>query len=104
MLKYKINQWKTVGVDFVNYGYFPEFDERTGEFFQECEDHGNLLTCLTNNFRERCIHGIDLQYFVEALNDPDTGVTRQALNQGKGERNFVFQTVNESFLWGYLTS
>ena len=67
IFKYKINQWKTVGVDFVYYGYFPEFDERTGEFFHESEGHGHLLKRLTNSFREGCIHGIDLQYFVDTL-------------------------------------
>ena len=39
----QVNQWKDVGVDFVHYPYFPEFDERIGEFFHEREDHGHLL-------------------------------------------------------------
>ena len=79
----KVNQWKDVGVDFVHYPYFPEFDERIGEFFHEREDHGHLLKRFTNSFREGDMPDIDLRFFVDALNDPTTGLTKQALT---GER------------------
>ena len=95
----KVNQWKNVGVDFVHYPCFPEFDERIGEFFHEREDHGHLLKRFTNSFREGDMDDIDLRFFVDALNYPRTGSTKQALT---GERKQSIPDCERVFSLGVL--
>lgn len=45
--RYKIDSWAMQDVDFINHPYFPEHDERVGEYFHEREDHGHVLKRFT---------------------------------------------------------
>ena len=81
--RYKIDSWALQDVDFINHPYFPEYDERVGEYFHEREDHEHVLKRFTHSFRDWNIPGIDLRRLVEALKDPNTGHRKQALT---GER------------------
>ena len=56
---------------------------QTMEYVHEREDHGHLLKHLTNCFRQGLFRNINMKAFLEALQDPKTGLTQQALT---GER------------------
>ncbi len=78
-----INSYFVDDVDFINNGYFPELCDNSKEYFHEREDHGHLLKRLTQCFRWGNFQFIDSKVFKEALADPSTGLTKQALT---GER------------------
>ena len=59
--RYKIDSWALQDVDFINHPYFPEYDERVGEYFHEREDRGHVLKRFTHSFRDGNIPGTDLR-------------------------------------------
>lgn len=102
--QYKIDSWALQDVDFINYSYVPEYDERVGEYFHEREDHGHVLKRLTHSFRDGSIPGIDLRRFVEALKDPSTGLTSKHL-LGKESRMYrIVKRSGPKVLWNFFKS
>lgn len=72
--------------NFSEFLYQPEKDADTNEFLHHREDHNHLLKRIVNCLREGLIPGIDLCYFKEALHDPKTGLTYEAL-MGKNKQS-----------------
>ena len=58
--------------------YQPEKDE-TGERIHHREDHNHLLKCIVSRLREGHIPGVDLRHLRDALHDPLSGLTYEAL-------------------------
>ena len=71
--------------DFNTYLYQPEKDER-GEYIHHREDHNHLLKRVVSCLRDGRIPGIDLRYLRDALHDPTTGLTYEALT-GKNKQS-----------------
>ncbi len=67
------------------YLYQPEKDE-TGEYIHHREDHNHLLKRIVSCLRDGRIPGVDLRYFRDALHDPLTGLTYEALT-GKNKQS-----------------
>ena len=65
--------------------YQPERDT-TGELIHHREDHNHLLKRIISRLREGHIPGIDLRYMRDALHDPTTGLTYEALT-GKNKQS-----------------
>jgi hypothetical protein len=61
--------------------YQPEKDIRTNEVVHHREDHNHLLKRLISRFREAYIPNFDLRCLREALRDPSTGLTCEALTR-----------------------
>ena len=72
--------------DFAKYLYQPEKDDETNEFFHHREDHNHVLKRIVNCLRDGVIPGTDLRYFKDALHDPKTGLTYEALT-GKNKQS-----------------
>ena len=66
--------------DFTKNLHQPERDA-TGELLYHREDHNHLLKRVISRLREGYIPGIDLQYLTNALHDPSTGLTYEALRE-----------------------
>ena len=81
--RHTINEYKQEGVDFSCHLYVPEFDEQTGEYFHEREDHCHILKRIWRHTREEGPPGCNLQGFDDAMLHPGTGITQAALT---GER------------------
>ena len=71
--------------DFTKNLYQPERDA-SGELIHHREDHNHLLKRVISRLREGYIPGIDLQYLRDALHDPSTGLTYEALT-GKNKQS-----------------
>lgn len=87
--RHKIHHFKSLGqdpADFSTYLYQPERRASTGEFIHQREDHNHLLKRIVNCLREGVIPGIDLPFFRNALHDPETGLTYEALT-GKNKQS-----------------
>ena len=65
--------------------YQPERDT-SGELIHHREDHNHLLKRIISRVREGHIPGIELRYMRDALNDPATGLTYEALT-GKNKQS-----------------
>lgn len=65
--------------------YHPEKDAN-GERIHHWEDHNHLLKHIVSRLRERLIPGIDSRYLWDALHDPSTGLTYEALT-GKNKQS-----------------
>ena len=104
--RYKIDSWALQDVDFINHPYFPEYDERVGEYFHEREDRGHVLKRFTHSFRDGNIPGIDLRRFVEALKDPSTGLTKQERKKVEKESRMylIVKRCGLKVLWNFFTS
>ena len=72
--------------DFFNHMYQPEKDIRTNEVVHHREDHNHLLKRLISRLREGYIPNFDLRCLREALRDPSTGLTYEALT-GKNKQS-----------------
>ena len=75
----KVAASKEHGRDFSQHLYIPEFDQEIGEFFHERDDHNHILKRIANCLRAGSIPGINFKYFVGALHDSRTGLTKTAL-------------------------
>ena len=60
--------------------YQPEKDA-TGERIHHHEDHNHLLKRMISRLREGLIPGVDLRFLRDALHDPSTGLTYEALTR-----------------------
>ena len=65
--------------------YQPERDAN-GERIHHREDHNHLLKRIASRLREGYIPGIDLRHLRDALHDPSTGLTYEALT-GKNKQS-----------------
>ena len=63
----------------------PEKDVN-GELIHHREDHNHLLKRIAVRLREGLIPGVDLRYLRDALHDPSTGLTYEAL-RGKNKQS-----------------
>jgi hypothetical protein len=72
--------------DFSKYLYQPERSESTSEYVHQREDHNHILKRIVNCLREGLIPGIQLQLLRDALHDPTTGLTYEALT-GKNKQS-----------------
>ena len=80
LFQYKVQQLKDVyDVDFYNHLFQLEMCKETNEFLHEREDHCHVLKRITGCLRSGSMPGIDLCCFREALHDPKTGLTYEAL-------------------------
>ena len=68
-------------VDFNNYLYQPEACTTSNEFMHEKEDHRHVLKRITERLHSGTIPEIDLCCFRDALSDPSTGLTYEALTR-----------------------
>lgn len=66
--------------NFSDYLYQPE-KGANGERIHHCEDHNHLLKRIVSHLREGLIPDIDLRYLRDALHDPATGLTYEALTE-----------------------
>jgi hypothetical protein len=71
--------------DFINYLYQPEIDPN-GERIHHREDHNHLLKRVCSSLRDGYIPGLDLRHLCDALHDPSTGLTYEALT-GKNKQS-----------------
>jgi len=74
-----VDDYAKEGVNFRDHLYIPETDPRTNEYFHEREDHNHVLKRITNCMRNGDVPDVDVRAFVEALHDPNTGLTYTAL-------------------------
>jgi hypothetical protein len=65
--------------DFNSHLYQPELGEQSFERVHHREDHNHLLKRIVSCLREGHLPGLDLRYLKEALHDPNTGLTYEAL-------------------------
>ena len=72
--------------DFYHYLYQPEKDVRTNEYVHHREDHNHLLKRVISCLREGHIPNFDLRSLRNALHDPNTGLTYEALT-GKNKQS-----------------
>jgi hypothetical protein len=72
--------------DFTCNLYQPELGQQSCERVHHREDHNHLLKRIVFCLCEGHIPGLDLRYLNEALHDPDTGLTYEALT---GAVNYV---------------
>ena len=79
ILKRKIEDHIANGIDFETNMFQPEFRNGSEEFMHEREDHGHVFKRLTMCFRDGKIPNIDMRVFAQALQDPNTGLTYEAL-------------------------
>lgn len=77
---------ETDPADFERYLYQPEKDTSTGEAVHHREDHNHLLKRVIACLRDGRIPGIDLRFLRDALHDPSTGLTYEALT-GKNKQS-----------------
>jgi len=97
---HKIKQLKQdCGVDFSKHLYQPELCNLTDEFLHEREDHNHVLKHITECLRSGSIHGVNLCYFRDALHDPSTGLTYEALT---GKQKQSVPHCEKIFLRGVL--
>ncbi|XP_028407520.1 uncharacterized protein LOC114530130 [Dendronephthya gigantea] len=80
LYKKKVSMYCEQGINFCNHLYVPEVSEKTGEPQHEREDH-NHDDCkrIAGSLRKGHIPNVDLQAFVKAMNDPNTGLTYTTL-------------------------
>lgn len=71
--------------NFSDHLYQPETDV-DGEQIHHREDHNHLLKRIVSRLREGFIPGIDLRHLRDALHDPSTGLTYEALT-GKNKQS-----------------
>lgn len=78
ILKQKINEFLESGINFKDNLYVPEVIGQ-GPAIHEREDHNHILKRIGSCTRASSIPNVNLEYFDEALNDPDSGLTFTAL-------------------------
>ncbi len=71
--------------NFADHLYQPEKDAN-GERVHHREDHNHLLKRIVSRLREGHIPGLDLRHLRDALHDPSTGLTYEALT-GKNKQS-----------------
>lgn len=79
LFKGKIDNHHASGIDFRNHLYVAEVDANTMEPQYDREDHNHVLKRITTCLRLGLVPNVDLRFFVDALNDPYTGLTYTAL-------------------------
>ena len=88
MFRKKIDDLKHHATDPCNFSdnlYQPEKDAN-GELIHHREDHNHLLKRIVARLRAGFIPGVNLQYLRDALHDPSTGLTYEALT-GKNKQS-----------------
>jgi hypothetical protein len=88
-----------MGINFKGNLYVPEKVPETEEYFHEREDHNHILKRITTCARSGYIPKIDLRYFRDALHDPNTGLTYEALT---GKRKQSVPDCEKNFSVGVL--
>ena len=89
LFRFEIERISKLDVDpanFKDFLYQPEKDAQTGESIHQREDHNHLLKRIIASLREGNIPGIDLRFMRDALHDPSTGLTYEALT-GKNKQS-----------------
>jgi len=76
IFKAKIETHCLNGINFKETLFVAETDARTKEPEYQREDHNHVLKRITASLREGVIPGIDVRFFVDAVNDPYTGTVR----------------------------
>ncbi len=79
LFKKKVSMHCSEGVNFREHLYVPEISEHTGEPQHEREDHNHVLKRIAGSLRKGHIPNVDVQAFVKAMHDPNTGLTYTAL-------------------------
>ena len=80
LFRYKIKRLNhEYNFDFNNYLYQPEACTTSNELMHEREDHCHVLKRITERLRSGTIPEIDLCCFRDALSDPSTALTYEAL-------------------------
>ncbi|XP_035694410.1 uncharacterized protein LOC118428452 [Branchiostoma floridae] len=87
LFRKKVDDLKLTGVDFSQNLYVPELGESKEPHFDR-EDHGHVLKRLTACVRAGTVPGIDLLRWIEAMQNPNTGLTYTALT-GKRKQSVV---------------
>jgi hypothetical protein len=80
--------WFERDVDFRTYLYVPEVDPTTKAIHHEKADHCHLLKRIANHTREGRYSRLELLGFDKAVEDPNTGLTYEALI-GKRKQSVV---------------
>lgn len=86
LFREKVRKLKEAGCDFSKHLVVPEIDSNTGEEIHQREDHNHLLKRIIACLREGVIPGIDLCHFRDALHDPQSGLTYEAVT-GKNKQS-----------------
>lgn len=86
LFREKVRKMKESGVDFSKNLLVPEIDPMTGESINQREDHNHLLKRIIACLREGVIPGVDLCHFRDALHDPGSGLTYEAVT-GKNKQS-----------------
>lgn len=86
LFREKVRKLKEAGCDFSKHLVVPENDSNTGEQIHQREYHNHLLKRIIACLREGVIPGIDLCHFRDALHDPHTGLTYEAVT-GKNKQS-----------------
>lgn len=86
VFKQSVQTLKAEGVDFESHLYQPEISSVTGEAMLNREDHGHVFKRFTQCLRSGSIPGINMKAFADALNDPKSGLTYEALT-GKNKQS-----------------
>ena len=100
LFHFEIERISKLDVDpanFKDFLYQPEKDVQTGESIHQREDHNHLLKRIKASLREGNIPGIDLRCMRDALHDPSSGLTYEALT-GKNKQS-VPDILKELFQW-----
>lgn len=69
------------GINYRDHLYVPESDADTKKFQYDREEHNHVLKQVTASFRMGSIREIDLRFFGDALQDPNTGLTYTSVNR-----------------------
>lgn len=75
LFRKKVDNFTAMGVNFKEHLYVPEKSPGTGKFFHEREDHNHMLKRITSGATDGCVPSIGLQYFRDARDDENTGLT-----------------------------
>ena len=86
VFKQSVQTLKAERVDFESHLYQPEISSVTGEAMLNREDHGHVFKRFTQCLRSGSIPGINMKAFADALNDPKSGLTYEALT-GKNKQS-----------------
>lgn len=79
LFRQKISLYQTEGVNFKEHLYVPEVDEDISENVHDREDHNHILKRIGTCLRSGSIPDVDLHHFRDAIHNPNTGLTYEAL-------------------------
>ena len=68
------------GVNFRKHLFVPEVSEKTGEPQHHQEDHNHMSKRIAGSLQKGHVPNLNLQAFIKAMHDPDTGLTYTALS------------------------